>query len=181
MGYIKEAGIYAVTCTVNNKKYIGQSTSLRSRLYMQKYHLNKNSSHHPLLQSDWNLFKSDCFTMEVLEYTSNLDEREKYWIEYYDSFSNGYNTTTGGVSGNKQDDRQKAIRSERIKGEKNPMYGIGKGEGNPNAKLTEIEVIGIKTMLKNGCKAREINKVYDLTRYQLYNIRHNKSWSHIEV
>lgn len=25
-----------------------------------------------------------------------LDEREKYWIEYYDSYFNGYNSTLGG-------------------------------------------------------------------------------------
>lgn len=26
----------------------------------------------------------------------NINEREKYWIEYYGSFKNGYNATTGG-------------------------------------------------------------------------------------
>lgn len=25
-----------------------------------------------------------------------MDEREKYWIEYYDSYFNGYNSTLGG-------------------------------------------------------------------------------------
>jgi hypothetical protein len=25
-----------------------------------------------------------------------LDERERYWIEYYDTYKNGYNATLGG-------------------------------------------------------------------------------------
>ena len=28
-----------------------------------------------------------------------LDEREKYWIEFYDSYYNGYNMTKGGQYG----------------------------------------------------------------------------------
>lgn len=35
---------------------------------------------------------------EVEECTEKeIDEREKYWIEYYGSFKNGYNATTGGT------------------------------------------------------------------------------------
>lgn len=177
----KESGIYAITCTVNNKKYIGQSTSLKNRFYMQRFHLNRNTSHHVLLQSDWNLFGKENFVFEVLENTFNLDEREQYWIEYYGSFLNGYNTTTGGIFGNKQDDRQRKLRSEKLMGEKNPMYEVAKGETNPNAKLTNVEVIEIKKLLNAGDKARKINKLYNLTRYQLYDIKHNRSWSHIKI
>lgn len=40
------------------------------------------------------------FTFEVIEECSNdpaiLDERERYWIEFYDSYKNGYNSTLGG-------------------------------------------------------------------------------------
>ena len=31
-----------------------------------------------------------------IEETDNPEEREKYWIEYYGSFKNGYNATVGG-------------------------------------------------------------------------------------
>lgn len=33
------------------------------------------------------------------ELTSQLDILEKYYIEYFDSFNNGYNSTTGGKDG----------------------------------------------------------------------------------
>jgi len=37
------------------------------------------------------------FSFEVLEYQiENYNEREQYWIRYYDSFENGYNMTEGG-------------------------------------------------------------------------------------
>ena len=38
------------------------------------------------------------FTFEEIEEVENdlLDEREKYWISFYDSYYNGYNSTIGG-------------------------------------------------------------------------------------
>lgn len=40
------------------------------------------------------------FTFEEIEEVpqDKLDEREKYWINYYDSYKNGYNSTLGGRS-----------------------------------------------------------------------------------
>ena len=36
------------------------------------------------------------FHIEQIEETNNPEEQEKYWIEYYGSFKNGYNATIGG-------------------------------------------------------------------------------------
>lgn len=36
------------------------------------------------------------FSVETLEETEKPEEREKYWIEYFGSFKNGYNATIGG-------------------------------------------------------------------------------------
>ena len=40
----------------------------------------------------------DKFAVEVLEKVDleNLSERETYWIEYFHTYSDGYNATTGG-------------------------------------------------------------------------------------
>ena len=32
----------------------------------------------------------------MIEKTDNPNEREKYWINYYNSFNDGYNATKGG-------------------------------------------------------------------------------------
>jgi len=36
------------------------------------------------------------FHVELIEETFIPEERERYWIEYFDSFKNGYNATVGG-------------------------------------------------------------------------------------
>ena len=42
----------------------------------------------------------DIFHIEQIEECDNekLNEREKYWISYYDSYKNGYNSTPGGTA-----------------------------------------------------------------------------------
>lgn len=48
-------------------------------------------------------YGKENFTLEVKEETEGdlLNEREMYWIQYYDSYKNGYNSTIGGQGGNK--------------------------------------------------------------------------------
>jgi len=181
MAFKKESGIYAITCLKNNKKYIGQTKGLNERLYQHKYYLKNNTSHHPLLQEDWDKYGEDCFNFEVLETTNCLDDRERYYIEIYDAFHNGYNTTTGGILANKQDIRQRIKRSERVKGKNNPMFDVGKGEGNPNAKLKEKQVIEIKTMIKKGFSETEIKKKIGCTTPQFQKIKHNRTWKHVKI
>lgn len=36
------------------------------------------------------------FHIELIEETTNPEEREKYWIEYLGTYKNGYNATLGG-------------------------------------------------------------------------------------
>ena len=45
-------------------------------------------------------YGAGIFHIEQIEECENskLDEREKYWIEYYDSYKNGYNSTPGGTA-----------------------------------------------------------------------------------
>lgn len=180
MAYKKESGIYQIICIKTNKSYIGQSRRLRERLYNHKYCLVKNISHHPLLQNDWNEYGEDNFTFKVLEYCENLDEREIYWVKQTQSFTNGYNTTTGGINGNIQDERQKNMRSIRFKGENNPMYGRT-GELNPSSKLKDIQVIEIKTMVKNKIPDNEIISKFNMSKSQFQKIKHNRTWKHIIV
>jgi hypothetical protein len=43
-----------------------------------------------------NKYGLDHFHISQIEETNDPDEREKYWIEYYGTFKNGYNATIGG-------------------------------------------------------------------------------------
>ena len=89
-------GIYAFHNLKTGKYYIGQSKNIRKRLLKHLQHV-KNKWNYPLYDSI-NKYGFENFEFLILEETTeeNLDIREKYWIEHYKSFENGYNLTSGG-------------------------------------------------------------------------------------
>lgn len=94
MGYI-----YKITNTLNGKNYIGQTVkSVQKRFTQHKNNANKPYFSQIVLYKAFNKYGFENFQCETLEEVENkkLDEREKYWIEYYDSYFNGYNSTLGG-------------------------------------------------------------------------------------
>lgn len=94
-------GIYKITNKINHKIYIGQSTNIEKRWESHKYYTEDKTT---LLQKAFNKYGVSNFTFEVIEEcpTNQLDEREKYWINYYQSYgTNGYNMTLGGQEGQK--------------------------------------------------------------------------------
>ena len=89
----KVRGIYKVTNKINGKVYIGQSVDI-GRRWRQHMTAEDDIYFHKAIQK----YGVDNFIWEVIEKCkkSELDERESYWIEYYDSFNKGYNRTKGG-------------------------------------------------------------------------------------
>ena len=63
---IKLAGIYCITCTSNNKKYIGSSTNLTARWNSHITSLMFNKHSNKGLQEDFNKFGLVNFTFNVL-------------------------------------------------------------------------------------------------------------------
>lgn len=90
-------GIYKIQNKINNKVYIGQSIDIKRRLnWHKKYYPTKI---HRALYSAFEKYGIENFTFEVIEELNEkeLNEREIYWIEFFNSFgTNGYNLTKGG-------------------------------------------------------------------------------------
>ena len=88
-------GIYKITNLINQKVYIGQSINIQQRWEEHKYY---SSNEKTLLQKAFKKYGIDNFNFEVIEECDikDLDDKEIYWIKYYDSFKNGYNLTEGG-------------------------------------------------------------------------------------
>lgn len=96
--------IYKITNIINNKSYIGQTIqNVKERFYQHcatkcsKEVLNM-AIHKAIMK-----YGKDNFIIEVIEETDkeNLNDREIYWIKYFNTYYNGYNSTKGGQLGNK--------------------------------------------------------------------------------
>jgi group I intron endonuclease len=86
LSHIKNgAGIYEIYNTINEKRYIGQSIRVRTRLLQHINLLRKNEHPNKHLQSSWNCYGEECFTFNILEYCDieNLDQKEDSYIAKY--------------------------------------------------------------------------------------------------
>lgn len=85
-------GIYKITNLKNGKVYIGQSQNIYIRWKQHKSALKQGIHSNREMQKDWNK-DSRSFRWDVVEYCdlNQLNKREKYWIDYYNSIETGYN------------------------------------------------------------------------------------------
>ena len=91
-------GIYKITNIINEKVYIGQSINILRRWNEHIRELNKNLHVNKYLQSSWNKYGEENFKFEIVEECKieELNEKEVYYINKYNSYRNGYNGTIGG-------------------------------------------------------------------------------------
>lgn len=89
--------IYKIENLINHKIYIGQTNNPKRRFAEHRAKGYENNSH-KILYYAFDKYGIDNFDFLVIEEVDDNDanNREKYWISYYDSFENGYNMTEGG-------------------------------------------------------------------------------------
>lgn len=157
--------IYKITNNLNNKVYIGQTIQKPIERFYQhcakkcdKYILNM-VIHKAIFK-----YGKDNFTFEVIEEVpkQQLNEREEYWIKYYNSYTDGYNSTKGGQKGNKpfKDIDNKAIIEQYQQGKS--LRTIGK--------MFNIDKATVKSILiRNNIKLRT-TRTYKLSQEDRANI-----------
>ena len=142
-------GIYKIENKINHKIYIGQSQDIERRW---SNHISSAGKMRYKMSQALGEFGVENFSFEVIEECpiELLDEREIYWIKYYNSMDpNGYNMTEGGNS--------------------------PRGEINPNAKFSTKLIYEIrKRVLIDNEEPSEVFEDYKdtFTRSYFYHVLH---------
>ena len=103
--------IYKITNKLNGLSYIGQTGDVFER--WRQHCARKNRTLGIAIEKDG----IENFTFEVLEKTTSTlaDERERYWINYYKSYPEGYNSNAG-PSIDKKEKKQNINRTPNGRG-----------------------------------------------------------------
>lgn len=156
----EQIGIYKFENNQSHKIYIGQSTYIKKRYYGHLYDAYNRPEHCSGVDPAIAKYGINNFTFSIIENCpiEKLDEREIYWIAYYDSYHNGYNRTPGG----------KALR----------------GENHPRALLTEKDVWMIREMYNNKESRRNVYKMFQesgITKRGFKKIWDGENWPTIHM
>jgi len=115
--------VYKFTNLINGKIYIGITDWINKRIGDHiRYSKNTNSKCRMYLHKAMSKYGFDKFSFEIIEVTSSreeLNQKEIYWINYFDSTNSllGYNLTKGGNTNypSKETTKRKNLASKKVK------------------------------------------------------------------
>lgn len=133
--------IYKITCKINDKIYIGQTSETIEKRFKRHMGYQKDEHDTKFYRAVRKYGTENFYIEQIDEATTQeeLDEKELYWINKLDTVNNGYNTKAvkGKCGGDTLSNHpnKKAI-SEKIRqskiGDKNPMRINGGLKGKRN-------------------------------------------------
>lgn len=95
--YSKVTGIYKISNKIDNRVYIGSSTTLYERTNLHIQYLKKGIHHSAKLQRFCDKHSISNLFLEIIELCEKNKEtilkKEQYWIDYYDAYNKGFNCT----------------------------------------------------------------------------------------
>ena len=153
-------GIYKYQNKLNGKIYIGQSTDIERRYQQHLWDAEKRPEQGTGIDLAINKYGINNFTFEIIEQCNSeqLDERERFWIEYFNSYTDGYNRTPGGSS--------------------------LKGEEHPRAILTKEQVWQIRDLYGKRIKRSDVFKIFKdtgITERGFLKIWNCETWTNIHT
>jgi group I intron endonuclease len=78
------AGVYLITCTANNRRYVGSSKNIDHRWREHRKCLRSGRHWNVLVQRSWDKYGADAFEWAVLEEVKDqtqLTAREQHWMD----------------------------------------------------------------------------------------------------
>ena len=145
-------GIYKIENKINGKLYIGQSVNIEKRWNNHKSRIYTENS---LLYQDIKIYGIENFELSIIEecLKDELFDKEIFWIDYYNTYNNGYNETIGGCG---------------IK-----CYGM---------KITKEQVSEIKKLLKESeLTNKDIGEKYNISETLVSAINTGYYWNDLKT
>lgn len=155
---IKPFGIiYKITNKINGKLYIGQTVqTIKSRWNDHRYMARKNKQ--SKLYFAIKKYGEENFTIESIESVFNkkeLNDREKFWISYYNTCNSGYNIHSGGEVSTEEMEKLRLNASERMKSKK---YWLGKKHSEDSKMRMSSSAKGRKVSQESIDKQKETRR-----------------------
>ena len=148
-------GIYKIENKINGHCYIGQSINIEERWREHRNSINTANSWDRSIYQAIRKYGKENFSWEIIEECSKeeLDNKEIYWISYYNSYKNGYNQTTG-----------------------------GEGTHGNGIKITKEQVSKIRDLLKNtNLTNKEIGDKYNVSETLISAINTGYYWKELNI
>lgn len=164
-------GIYKITNLVNGHSYIGQSKNIELRWSKEKARAfnDNNQEYNKTLSKAFRKYGLESFTFEILEECNikELNEKEIYYINLYDTYFNGYNETTGGDSGN-SNNCIKISKEDLLK-----IYDLLLNSEIPQNKIADMFSVGqdVISTINNGKSCRLEGYEYPLRQQKRREIK----------
>ena len=142
---MKKIGIYKIT-SPSNKIYIGKSIDIEKR---RKTYVRLNCKSQTKLYNSFLKYSFQKHLFQIIEECSIelLNEREKYYVDFYNTFNTklGLNIRDGGGNSANISEEQKEKISNSLKGKKHSQERIEKNRNSQLGKtLTEEHKLKIK-------------------------------------
>ena len=152
--------IYKITNIQNNKVYIGQTI----RPVEQRFHRHINDALNNILDTHFaraiRKYGKENFIIETIDTANSqeeLNQKEQYWIRFYDTVNKGYNETDaiskcGGNTYQSKTKEEMSVIKDKIRqtkiGAKNPMARKVK---RINIKTNEVDIFDTVIACAQAC------------------------------
>ena len=175
MGLDKTYIIYMHKNLINNKVYIGQTNqTLTARCKNGEGYIDSPKFYNAIQKYGWNNFEHIILEKDIVS-VDEADEKERYWIKYYNSIEDGYNISEGGgkhprgkefakrvSEGQKENwvnniQRKEKARQKKLKDWQNPDYR-NKFLGSNNGNASKVKCIELNKIFNTVKEAAEYVK-----------------------
>jgi group I intron endonuclease len=156
-------GIYKIT-SPSDKIYIGQSRNINKRKKEYRY---LNCKHQTKLYYSLKKYGWEQHIFEIIEECSleQLNEREIYWINTYNTVKNGLNLREGGSKGTLSEETKQKMRKPKCEGTGDKISKSSRGVSRNKGRQQSEEERKKRSQIKKGTK---------LSQSHIENIKKNK-------